>query len=149
MDVIQKFKPGARRSTHLWLSALLWTTIGCLLLAKGFYRFSQLPDHPFWLIGAAFVAGFMKSMLVLDKSARKTISRIQDLKEGSCIGAVYSPKTWLMVLCMMILGIFLRNSSLPVTLLCFIYFTIGSALVISSRLGWQAYRLEKRAGSSF
>ncbi len=149
MDVIQRFKPGASRTTHLWLSALLWTTIGCLLLAKGFYRFGQLPEHPLWLVGAGFAAGLTKSLLILDKSARKTITRIRDLKQGSCIGAVYSPKTWLMVLCMMILGILLRNSSLPVTLLCFIYFTIGSALVISSRLGWQAYRFEKKAGSNF
>lgn len=149
MDAIQRFKPGAKRSTHLWLSALLWTTVGSLLLVKGFYRFSQLPEHPLWIIGAGLSAGLIKSMLVLDKSAHKTISRIRELKQGSCIGAVYSPKTWLMVLCMMILGIFLRNSSLPVKLLCFIYITIGSALVISSRLGWQAYRFEKRSGSDF
>lgn len=146
MTTIDRLKPGAKRITHLWLSALLWTIIGTLLLTKGLYRFSQLTEHPLWLVPTAVAAGWVKSYLVLDKSAQKTISRILGLKDGSCIGAVYSIKTWFVVICMMILGICLRNSSLPVNLLCFIYLTIGSALTISSRLGWQAYRREKQSG---
>jgi hypothetical protein len=40
---------------------------------------------------------------------------------------------------MMGMGVILRNSSLPVNLLCFLYLTIGLALLLSSRLAWRAW----------
>jgi hypothetical protein len=140
---MNRFKPAASRKTHLWLSALLWTVIGSMLLAKGAYRFSHLPHGQPVVVIAAFILGSLKSIMVLDKAAKRTINRILSKKDGSCLGGVYSIKTWLLVVGMMLLGLVLRNSSLPVSLLCFIYFTIGWAMLLSSRLGWQAWRREK------
>ncbi len=137
---LSRFKPGASTRTHLLLSALLWTTIGILLLAKGTYRLSQLGHwQPFLVVLPAIVLGSLKAWVILDKSARRGIERIATFKDGTCLGAVYSIKTWIMVLCMMGLGVILRNSSLPVTLLGFLYITIGWALLVSSRLAWKAW----------
>lgn len=136
---ISRFKPAVRRSTLLLSSACLWTVIGGLLLAKGGYRWVHLADRQPFLLGAALVVGSLKSFFILDKSTRRGISRIQQFADGTCLGAVYSGKTWLLVLCMMGLGVILRNSSFPVALLCFLYLTIGWALLFSSRLAWIAW----------
>lgn len=134
-----RFKPAVRRNTLLLSSACLWTVIGLLLLAKGGYRLSQLPDRYPLIIVAGIVVGTFKSLLILDKSANRGVDRILNFADGTCLGAVYSSKTWLLVLCMMSLGVILRNSSFPVQLLCFIYFTIGWALLFSSRLAWREW----------
>ena len=136
-----RFKPGVATRTHLLLSAALWTAIGSLLLAKGTYRLSQLAEwQAFVVVVPAIVIGSLKAFFVLDKSARRGIDRILNFKDGTCLGAVYSIKTWILVLCMMGMGVILRNSSLPIKFLGFLYITIGWAMLVSSRLAWRAWR---------
>ena len=137
------FKPGVTRHMLLLMSAILWSAIGMLLLVKGLFRINQLVHWQPLLIVAAILAGSLKSYCILDKSARRGIDRILKFSDGTCLGAVYSFKTWILVLCMMSLGVILRNSSLPVSLLCFLYITIGWALLLSSRLAWRAWLKEK------
>ena len=138
-----RFKPGVKRRTHLFMSAFLWTAIGILLLAKGVFRLSQLTDWQPFVVVPAILAGSLKAYFILDKSAKRGIERILTFKDGTCLGAVYSVKTWILVLCMMGMGVILRNSSLPIILLCFLYLTIGWALLISSRLAWRAWLKRK------
>jgi hypothetical protein len=136
---IARFKPAVRRNTLLLLSACLWTVIGLLLLAKGGYRWYQSPGHHPLIIAGGILAGSVKSFWILDRTARRGVERILNFADGTCLGAVYSSKTWLLVLSMMSLGVILRNSSFPVQLLCFIYFTIGWALLYSSRFAWKEW----------
>jgi hypothetical protein len=93
-----------------------------------------------WLILPAMIAGSLKSLFILDNSARKGVYRLLALADGTCLGAVYSIKTWLLVLIMIGSGIILRHSSLPKELLGSVYMTIGWALFFSSRHAWQAWR---------
>ena len=132
-------KPGVKKRTHLLLAAILWTAVGILLLIKGAYRVTGVNNYGTVIVVTALIAGTMKSYYVLDRSARKSISRILNFDDGTCLGAVYSLKTWSLVVAMMGTGIILRNSSLPLELLCFIYFTIGWGLLFSSRLAWRAW----------
>lgn len=120
------------------MSALLWTVIGLLLLAKGGYRLHQLPQGRFLVAVAAFAAGSIKSFFILDRSARRATERILLFQDGTCLGAVYSVKTWILVLCMMSMGVILR-SYLPLIWLCFLLLTIGWGLLFSSRLAWRAW----------
>jgi hypothetical protein len=121
------------------MSACLWTAIGLLLLVKGGFRFSQLEQQHPVVVLAAVVAGSLKSYLILDRAARRGIERILKFKDGTCLGAVYSVKTWIVVLFMMTMGVILRNSSLPGNILCFVSITVGWALLMSSRLAWRAW----------
>jgi hypothetical protein len=93
-----------------------------------------------WLILLAMIAGSLKSLFILDNSAKKGVYRLLALADGTCLGAVYSIKTWLLVLIMIGSGIILRHSSLPKELLGSVYMTIGWALFFSSRHAWQAWR---------
>jgi hypothetical protein len=136
---LSRFKPGAKRRTHLLLTAVMWSVIGILLLTKASYRIVQVPEHQIIITIAALILGTLKSIFILDRSARKSIVRILEFKDGTCLGAVYSFKTWLLVVSMMGIGLVLRNSSLSLSLLCFVYFTIGWALLFSSRLAWMVW----------
>ena len=136
---LSRFKPGAKRRTHLLLTAVLWSAIGILMLTKASYRIVQVPEHQIIITIAALILGTLKSIFILDRSARKSIVRILEFKDGTCLGAVYSFKTWLLVVSMMGIGLVLRNSSLSLSLLCFVYFTIGWALLFSSRLAWMVW----------
>lgn len=138
LSKLARFKPGVQRKTHLLLAACLWTFVGIILIGRGIH----------WLFTAdllvlalpAVLLGFLKSHFILDKTARKSIHRILLLEDGTCLGAVYSKKTWLLVLAMMAMGVFLRHSSFPRPWLGVLYIVIGWALLWSSRTGWQAWR---------
>ncbi len=137
LRMLSRFKPGVPRSIHLFLAALLWTVVGLILMVRG----------TVWLIGAeeglfilpAILFGTLKSLFILDKTAKRSIDRIQHLADGSCLGAVYSIKTWLLVLAMMAGGYLLRHSSFPVILVGSLYVTIGWALLWSSRTAWRVW----------
>jgi len=133
-----KFKPGVPRQIHLLLAASLWSIIGIFLMTRGMSWLTT--TERLWLTIPAIIAGSLKSLFILDNSARKGVHRILELADGTCLGAVYSIKTWLLVLIMIGSGFVLRHSSLPKELLGGLYMTIGWALFFSSRHAWQAWR---------
>lgn len=138
-----RYKPAAKTRTLLLLSASLWTFIGAMLITKGLVRLAPLPEYKLIVVLSACIAGAVKARFMLDRAAVKGVARILTLEDGTCLGAVYSVKTWLLVLCMIGMGVILRNSALPMALLSFIYLTIGLALIASSRHGWRAWFYSK------
>jgi hypothetical protein len=131
---LARFKPGVPRRMHIMLAASLWTGIGIMLMVRGIIWL--IGAERSWLVFPALVIGTVKSIMVLDKTARRSLDRILRLADGTCLGAVYSVKTWMVVSLMMIAGYGLRHSSLPVYLLGFLYMIIGWALFMSSRHAW-------------
>ena len=91
-----------------------------------------------WLL-VAIVLGTFKSLLILDKVARRSLARIILFKDGTCLGAVYSWKTWLLVVLMMTAGLILRRVTQPGPVIGVLYCAIGWALCLSSRLGWEQW----------
>jgi hypothetical protein len=97
------------------------------------------PDKARWLILAAVVAGTVKSRFVLDRTIQKNTQRILSFSGNKCFGAVYSWKTWLLVLLMIGSGIALRTLTHPGIVVGTLYVAIGWALLFSSRHGWQQW----------
>ena len=128
------FKPGAPRRVHLFAAPFLWTAIGCLLMYRGWGWVGK--DHRLYFVLAALMLGTLKSLLILDATARRSINRIIRFKDGTCLGAVYSWKTWLLVLLMMTAGIVMRKLTQPGLIIGTLYMAIGWGLCFSSRLGW-------------
>ncbi len=133
----RKFKPGVARKVHIFSAALLWTLIGGLLLYRGIGYLSQ--GEAFWLVLPGIAAGTIKSYFILDRSARSGLDRIRNFSDNTCIGAVYSWKTWLVVLAMMVFGMLLRNLSLPLLIIGTICVSIGWSLMFSSRHAWKEW----------
>lgn len=134
---LTRFKPGAPKRVHLLLAALLWTGIGGMLMMRG--TCWLVDSGTIWLIFPALLLGTFKSIFVLDRVARRSIDRILRLADGTCLGAVYSLKTWMVVALMMTAGYVLRHSTLPRSLLGTVYVTIGWALFMSSRQAWYSW----------
>ncbi|PIE58394.1 MAG: hypothetical protein CSA33_02950 [Desulfobulbus propionicus] len=131
-------KPAANRSVLLFTAPFLWTAIGLMLIYRG-YGF--LPDHGrLYAMVLAVVVGTAKSLLILDRSAQKSVKRIVNLQDGTCLGAVYSWRTWGMILCMICLGVTVRRLVPHGILIGSLYCAIGWGLCFSSRLGWRAWR---------
>jgi len=127
-------KPGVPRSVHLFAAPFLWTVIGCMLMLRGIGWMHQ--EHRLILIILALITGTLKSLFILDKVARKSIDRIIRFQDGTCLGAIYSWKSWLMVAMMMGAGMIIRHLGHPGQWVGALYCAVGWALCFSSRLGW-------------
>ncbi|MCW5210111.1 hypothetical protein VU10_08110, partial [Desulfobulbus sp. US1] len=92
-----------------------------------------------WLLFIALFIGTIKSLTILDKSAKKNLNRIMTFNEKSCIGAVYPWRTWLLVILMMATGIALRSMTEPGLFLGTVYLAVGWGLLLSSRHGWEQW----------
>ncbi|MBL4902963.1 MAG: hypothetical protein JKY62_09960 [Desulfocapsa sp.] len=131
---LSRLKPNASRSIHLFVAALLWTAVGLMMMSRGIVWLNAIDQ--LWIALPALLIGFVKSLFMLDKSAQKSIERIISTRDGKCLWGVYSVKTWLLILVMMITGFFIRNSSLPQEFLGLFYISIGWGLFFSSRKAW-------------
>ena len=127
-------KPAASRMTMLLIAALFWTVVGCGLMARGIVILSQ--DGHYLLMVVAVCLGTMKALLVFEKSARKNVARIQEKEEGSCLGGIFSFKSWLLILVMIALGRLLRLSGLHLGIYGVIVLAVGWGLFLASRVVW-------------
>lgn len=136
-NAITRFRPDVSKSVHFFAAPFIWTVAGIMLMIRGLGWIGL--SRTCWLLFIALFIGTIKSLTVLDKSAKKTLSRIMSLKETSCIGAVYPWKTWLFVILMMSTGIALRSMTEPGVFLGMIYLAAGWGLLFSSRHGWEQW----------
>jgi len=125
------------RAVHLFLAPFIWTVVGLVLMVRGWGWIGQGPVRFFALL--AILVGTMKSLFILDKTAGRTIERIMSFSGPTCLFAVYSWKTWLLVALMMTFGITMRTLTVPGTGIGTLYMAIGWALLFSSRRGWSAW----------
>jgi hypothetical protein len=140
-------KPAAPARVHLLLAAAMWTVVGGLLAFFG-VRWVLTADLGLALplLVVAAVGGGLKARFMLDRAARRTIERIRSRGDGRCIGGFLSLRTWGFVLLMAVAGRLLRGSPLPRVAVGFVYAAVGLALLLASRLPWQAwYRHHEQA----
>lgn len=134
---LAKLKPGVSPRTHLFCASALWTAIGFLLLYRGITYLAG--DQVLLLAIFGIILGSLKSRFILDNSAVRGVERIKKFGDNTCIGAVYSWKTWLLVLAMMLLGLITRSSSISPAVIGTALCAIGWSLIYSSRYGWRAW----------
>jgi hypothetical protein len=130
----QRFTPRVSQAVHLFIAPFLWTVVGMSLIERGLNWMGLGISR--WLLLLALLLGTIKSLMVLDRSAKKGLERIKGFGERTCIGAVYPWKTWLLVLLMMASGLILRHLIPPGLFLGTIYCALGWGLLLSSRHGW-------------
>lgn len=133
-----RYVPAVHIQTRIFVAALFWSGIGVMLLGRGVLAVVG-SGHEWWLV-AALLLGCIKSRLILDRVVRRNMERLRALDGARCIGGIYSVKTWLLVVAMIVLGRGLRMSPLPLWITGLIYATVGSGLFWSSRVGWRAWR---------
>ena len=139
------FKPSASRKTMLFLGALFWTVVGCGLMIRGINTLMQ-GEHYFLLV-AALCLGTFKYFMVFSRTARKNVARIQEKEDGDCLGGVFSFKSWLLVVVMILMGRLLRLSGLSLGIYGVLVLAVGWGLFLASHIMWLSWKESLRSSS--
>lgn len=127
-------KPGVNHKTLSIVSAIMWGVVGIMLnyfAVKWFNLFSNI-EIILAIAGGIFL-GVIIAFTGFRKIARKNIFRIKDLPEKACVFAFQSWKSYLIIIVMVSMGIFLRKTPyMPRLFLAPVYIGIGLALFGSS-----------------
>jgi hypothetical protein len=138
-DWAENHKPSAGVATQLLLAGLMWTVVGAALSGVGgLWLWQSTPAAALWVAPAAIAIGLLKSRMALDRAARKITVRIRERGDGRCLGGFLSPSSWALVILMMVGGRFLRTTVTHV-IVGPLYLMVGTALLVSSRIAWQAW----------
>jgi len=125
----------------LFAAGLTWTVMGFILLSWALLWLVYGSGVRGTVLLALFAGmGLIKSRLVLDKVARRIANRIHERGDGRCLGGFLSPQNWLLVGCMMALGMVVRRLGLPHLVTGSVYAAVGSSLLVSGRVIWREWR---------
>lgn len=115
------------------LAGLMWSGVGIMLCSLAYRWLVDLHSFRALWVG---LSGLASSLVVYRFGflhiARKNINRLHAFLEKVSPFAFMSPKSYLLVVFMMALGIALRSSPIPKVYLSVVYTTIGAALFLSS-----------------
>ncbi len=134
------------RHTQLLLAELMWTLVGIMLFSIGLHWIMHRYGDRGLLYAVPFVLlGLSKAFFILDRMADKAIARIGARSDDSLLIGFFSPRSWALVVGMMLTGQILRATPLPRSVIGFLYVAVGSALVVSSRTIWKVWWRRREA----
>lgn len=145
------------------LSGLIWLATGVFLLNKGLgflvaaghaalsqnaesfsliLLFSPLFGTPeksaLFLLCVGLLVGFIKGRFVLKKTVKRVVKRIRSYPSPISLKQLYSKGYYILLGCMMLMGMLFKVLPIPLDVKGFIDFTIGSALINGSMLYFRA-----------
>ena len=128
-----KFDPAVDKKFLIALSGIIWSIVGIALCNLAVGWLSRTTSYNIPLLTAA---GILLSLLIHHfgflKLVDKNIERILSKSGKVCIFAFQPWKSYLIILIMVGMGMFLRHSSLPKPYLAVIYIGFGGAMLLSS-----------------
>ncbi|MBN1463125.1 MAG: hypothetical protein JW922_05540 [Paludibacteraceae bacterium] len=126
--------PRVHKHILVFVSGILWSGVGLFLISLAYRWFNQLSNNQIiaaWLGG--LILGGAIAYFGFSKLADKNILRINQYHKKVCFWAFQKWTTYLLIVFMMSLGIFMRKTPyIPKFLLSPMYIGIGSALFLSS-----------------
>jgi len=136
---LNKYKPAVHKKHLMVLSGLTWSGVGIFLSSLAFRWLLNFDDIIIYYLGGFLLAFFIHSF-GFKKIAQKNINRILNMKTNKIWLFAFQPwKSYVIIVIMMSLGNYLRNSSIPKNYLAIIYFGIGGALFLSSLIYYKKY----------
>jgi hypothetical protein len=128
-----RWKPGVPKRLLILLAGLLWIGTGLMLDALSY---SWLKTENFDAALSAAGVGFLLALLIHHfgflRIVDKNLGRILPMEGRRCVFSFMPWKNYLLIFCMIIMGIGLRHSPIPKLYLSVIYIGIGTALILSS-----------------
>ena len=127
---------------RLWLyliASLLWIIAGGNVLSIGVRAWLELGlgsyAHYIWLIVSLVFFG----IFIFPRTARRNVAYLESKKEDRLpVYQCFKPSTWGIMIFMIALGIFLRNTSwVGVDFIAGFYCGLGSSLMLASRYYYQ------------
>lgn len=127
-----KYKPGIHRKYLLIISGLMWTGVG-IFLASLTYRWLLSYDYKVIYYSLGLILAILIYRFGFGFIANQNIDRV--LKMGKTKVCAFAFQPWYsygIVIFMMSLGMFMRNSFIPKNYLAILYLGIGGGLFLSS-----------------
>ena len=104
--------PKVHKHILITVSGILWTGVGLFLIRLAFRWFSVLSSNEvIFAIIAGLLLGSAIAYFGFSGLAIKNIKRINNYQEKVCVWAFQKWTTYLLIIFMMSLGIFMRNTS--------------------------------------
>jgi hypothetical protein len=146
----KKFDPAVNKKFLIALSGILWTIVGIALCNLAVGWLSESVSQNTSLLGAG---GILLAMLIHHfgflRIVDKNIERILSKSGKVCIFAFQPWKSYLLILIMVAMGMFLRNSAMPKHYLAVLYIGFGGAMLLSSlRYHRNFYKLMFKPGTT-
>jgi hypothetical protein len=130
--MVSKFNPAVGKKYLILTAGIMWCGVGIMLLS---YAESWLSRYGGKGLIYFYVAGFLAAMPIHHfgflKLAGKNISRLAALEQKQGLFNFITPRSYLIIIVMVALGITLRHSSLPKEYLSILYNGIGLGLFLS------------------
>jgi len=129
---VKIFSPRVDKKVLIFLAGLMWCGVGIMLIryAMSWLALCTIKEDLFY-----YSAGFLISMPIHHfgflKIADKNLNRLLPLKEKKNPFSFMAPKSYLIVVVMISMGIALRHSQIPKRYLSLLYNGIGLALFLS------------------
>jgi hypothetical protein len=127
-------KPAVNRKWLIIISGLMWSSVGIFLNTLAFNWLKSFNNiQLFETILMGLLAGWVLAYFGFGKIANKNIHRILAYPKEVCVFAFQEWKSYILIMVMMSMGIFLRTTGLiPQFMLAPMYIGIGTALFLAS-----------------
>lgn len=133
MMLQQRLKPAVPRRWLLGLAGLVWIAVGLGLGRMALAWLSEVETRPALLLGLAGLAlGLGLYRFKFSRLVRLNAERISRSSEHPCVFAFQAWYTYPLIGFMIALGVFLRHSHIPHSVLAVLYTAIGTGLVAGS-----------------
>jgi ABC-type nickel/cobalt efflux system permease component RcnA len=129
---LKSYKPAADKRVLIFMAGLMWCAAGIMLIryAVSWLALCKGNEQVFY-----YSAGFLAAMPIHHfgflKIADKNLNRLLPLTEKQNPFSFMAPKSYLIVIIMISMGIALRHSQIPKRYLSLLYNGIGLALFLS------------------
>lgn len=140
MRMISLLKPSVNKNVLLILAGVLWSGVGIMLNKIAYHWLVNLTQTEliFSIIGGIILATII-TIWGFSKIVKKNLYRIDELPDKVCLFAFQAWKSYIIIIIMICLGIFLRSfKSIPKPVLASIYIGIGGALFLCSFLYYKS-----------
>jgi hypothetical protein len=139
--LLDHLTPRAYPRTRLLTAAVVWSTVGFFLAGKGVWLLGDATRMQLVIaILAGLGLGLVKSRFIFDSVAQKIIAHIGRKPSRACLGGLFSARNWALIVVMALFGRTLGALPLDSALKTGLYVMVGSGLVYSSRLLWNAWK---------
>lgn len=132
-SLASKLNPAVPRHYLFAVAGVLWTIAGALLCVRGEIWLEVFPIGTEFALEALSIAlAIAGYFFFFVKVVQKNIDRISRLPDRACFFAFTAWHGYIMIAVMMMIGISLRNASIPKYFLSIPYIAMGGILLIGS-----------------
>ncbi len=142
-------KPAVQKHWLLLISGIIWSGVGILLIRIAFRwipKFTLM--EKIWVLGGGILLGLAIAFFGFSIVVKKNIKRIESYINAVCVFAFQEWKSYVLIVVMISMGIFLRNTTLIARqLVAPVYVSIGLAMFLDSFLYYKSFRKYGSASS--